>query len=143
MLLLILTTSVAFSQNNAASKPALFASYPNVINCNASELNRAFSIAGNQAVTLSLAGGFSFTGNVTSNVVKYSNLQTVVIKSPLFNNAIFHLSKRTNPDNSISFVGRIINQEYNDGYELKQDAAGNYQLRKIETEKVIQTCSGH
>jgi hypothetical protein len=140
-LLLIITGTAAFSQKAAASKPALFTAFPNVINCNAAELSRVFSAAANQTVNLSLAGNFSFTGTVTSNVVKYSNLQSVVIKSPVFSNAIFHLSKRTNPDNSITYVGRIINQDYNDGYELKQDVSGNYQLRKIETDRVIQNCS--
>jgi hypothetical protein len=38
-------------------------------------------------------------------------------------------------------VGRIINVNYFDGYELRKSAAGNYQLIKIETDKVIQPCS--
>ena len=65
-------------------------------------------------------------------------MQSAIIRSPVFNNAIFHISKRTNPDNSITYVGRIINQNYFDGYELKIDAFGNYHLIKIETDNVIQ-----
>jgi hypothetical protein len=41
----------------------------------------------------------------------------------------------------VSYQGRIINKNYFDGYELKKNAAGNYQLIKIEKENVIQVCS--
>ena len=78
---------------------------------------------------------------MVNNVVKYSNLQSAVIKSPAFHNSIFSISKITNKDNSISYVGRIVNKNYFDGYELKKNAAGNYQLIKMETDRVIQDCS--
>ncbi len=141
LLLFTITGVTAFSQKGQTNKPALFSAYPDVINCNVSELGRAFNEAVNQSVSLSLTNNFSFSGTISSNVVKYSNLQSVVIRSAAFGKAIFHLSKRTNPDNSITYVGRIIDQDYSDGYELKLDAAGNYQLRKIEIERVIQHCS--
>jgi hypothetical protein len=74
-------------------------------------------------------------------LVKYNNLQSLVIKSALFNNAIFSLSKRINDDNSITYIGRIIHFDYADMYELKQDVNGIYQLIKNETERVVQTCA--
>ena len=127
-----------FCQQPGAVKPKLFNNFPDIINCSVSELAGIFNSAEGQNINLSFSNNFIFGGTVISKVTKYSNLQSAIIKSPVFNNAIFHISKRTNPDNSITYVGLIINQNYFDGYELKIDAFGNYHLTKIETDKVIQ-----
>ena len=62
----------------------------------------------------------------------------MLVKSPSFNNALLCLSKRINDDNSITYVGRIINEKYADGYALVKDNAGNYSFTKIKTEDLIQ-----
>jgi hypothetical protein len=129
------------AQQTTAAKPKLFAAFPDVINCNVNEIARVFTIAQGQQANLALAGNFAFGGTVTANEVKYSTLQSAVVKSPSFGNAIFHVSKRIKPDNSVVYVGRIINEAYADGYELKRDANGNYQLIKIKTEVVIPDCN--
>jgi len=139
-LLCTLFATSGFSQGPGATKPKQFDNYPQIINCSAAELNRAFATTAGQSINLSFSDNFSFAGNVTDNAFKYSNLQSVVLKSAAFNNSIFSLSKRTEADNSITYVGRIINTNYFDGYELKKNASGNYQLIKIETDKVIQEC---
>ena len=133
----------AQAQTQNGTKPSLFNNYPGKIICSEQELSRVFNTAANQDISLSFSDNFIFTGKVTSNVVKYANLQTAVIKSPVFGDAIFALSKITNADRSTSYIGRIINKNYFDGYELKKDAANNYQLIKIETDRVIQDCSHH
>ncbi len=143
VMLCIIASSPVFAQQNTNSKPTLFSAFPDLINCSEAELSRAFTIAANQPATLALASNFSFGGTITSNEVKYSNLQSLILRSPVFSNAIFHLSKRINPDNSITYVGRIINLDYADGYELKQDANRQYQLVKMETARVIQDCGIH
>ena len=51
---------------------------------------------------------------------------------------MFSVSKRTNDDNSITYVGRIVNDKYSDGYELKSDSAGNYFLTKINMSEILQ-----
>ncbi|MBU9937672.1 MAG: hypothetical protein KTQ13_13540, partial [Ferruginibacter sp.] len=73
--------------------------------------------------------------------VKYDNLQSAVIKSAAYHNSIFSISRITNKDNTVSYVGRIVNKNYFDGYELKRDAAGNYRLVKMETDRAIPDCS--
>jgi hypothetical protein len=143
VLMLCFTASPVFSQQNTNSKPTLFTAFPDVINCSEAELTRAFSIQENQNINLALSGSFSFAGTVKSNIVKYSNLQSMVIRSPYFSDAIFNLSKVTKTDNSIVYVGRIINLAYADMYELKQDAGGNYQLIKLETARQLPDCSMH
>ena len=65
-------------------------------------------------------------------------LKSVVVKLNNLQGAILAISKRINDDNSISYVGRIINEQYADGYELKQDVNGNYFLNKIKTDDLIQ-----
>lgn len=130
--------SIAQQNNN---RPKLFSNFPDIINCSETELSRVFTIAEGQNISLSFSNNFIFAGNLSSSIVKYSNLHSTIIKSPVFNNAIFNLSKRINDDNSITYVGRIINTNYGDMYELKKDISGNYQLVKTETSYVIQDCA--
>ena len=141
LMLFALLSATAYSQNTTTAKPRLFANFPDRINCSITELSKVFTTAATRSIDLSFSDNFLFSGTVTSNVVKYANLQTVVIKSPRFGDAIFVLSKITVTDGSSNYVGHIINTKYFDGYDLKRDASGNYQLIKIETSKVIQDCS--
>jgi hypothetical protein len=141
LLLFIPTTITVKAQHPAGSKPELFSRYPEKINCTEAELSKVFAAATDQTISFSFSDNFLFSGIITSNVVKYSNLQTAVIRSAVFSDAIFVLSKITDENGSINYVGRIINQKYFDGYELKKDDANNYQLVKIETGRVIQDCS--
>ena len=136
--LLCLTSATGFSQTG--TKPKQFSNYPDVINCSEAELSKIFTAAAGQNINLSFSDNFSFAGPITSLVVKYSNLQSANIKSPLFNNSLLNISKRTNEDNSITYVGRIVNMDYFDGYELTKNTNGNYQLIKFETDRVIQHC---
>lgn len=139
MLLCSFIATPGYSQ--AVSKPKQFTHFPDVVNCTEAALSSIFNSTPGQHINLSFSDNFSFSGNVVNNVVKYSNLQSAVIKSPAFHNSIFSISRITNKDNTFSYVGRIINKNYFDGYELKKNAAGNYQLVKIETDRVIQDCS--
>lgn len=141
LLLLILLSATSYSQSTNTVKPKLFSNFPDKIYCTEAELSKAFTATVNQNISLSFSDNFLFNGAVTSNLVKYTNLQSVVVKSPVFGDAVFSLSKITNADNSVKYIGRIINKKYFDGFELKKDAFNNYQLIKIETDKVIQDCS--
>jgi hypothetical protein len=141
LLLLSFFTVTGFSQNTNTAKPKQFNNFPAVINCAEAVLNSIFNASPGQNISLSFSDNFLFAGSVTSTLVKYSNLQTAVIKSPALNNSIFSVSKIINKDKSVHYLGRIINKNYCDGYELKKNTAGNYQLIKIEKENVIQVCS--
>lgn len=138
-LMLSIIAMTGFSQNNPV-KPKQFNNFPGVINCTEAELSRVFNTASGQAISLSFSDNFIFSGNVKSNIVKYNNLQTAVIVSPDYSNTIFSVSKITDAGGSISYIGRIINKNYFDGFELKKNATGYYQLNKIETDRVIQDC---
>ena len=62
----------------------------------------------------------------------------VVIRSSSLDNTLFSFSKRIEEDSSVSYIGRIINEKYADGYELKKENDGTYSLNKIKTEELIQ-----
>ena len=141
LLLCVICSAVVHAQNPSGTKPSLFNNFPAKVICSEQELGRVFNSTANQDISLSFSDNFIFSGKVTSNVVKYANLQTAIIKSPAFGDAIFVLSKITNTDRTTGYVGRIINKNYFDGYELKKDASNNYQLIKIETDKVIPDCT--
>jgi hypothetical protein len=141
MLLFCILFSTTINAQNSSQKPALFSNFSSIINCPKAELNKAFTATANQNINFSFSDNFLFNGTVVSNVVKYANLHTVLIKSPAYGDAIFSLSKITGKDNTVSYTGRIINPKYADGYELKKDGFNNYKLVKIELSNILKDCS--
>ncbi|HMJ47450.1 MAG TPA: hypothetical protein VK498_08975 [Ferruginibacter sp.] len=140
MLLLILSAATGFSQGTSTPNLKIFENFPDEIALSATTLRDAFTSRNGDNISLQLGNNFNFTGVVLSNEIKYTNLRSIAIKSPSFNDAVFHLSQITNEDNSITFVGRIYTNAF-DGYEIKKDVAGNYIFRKFETKKILQDCS--
>ena len=101
-----------------------------------SELEKAFTIPEGAKVKINFAD-FSFEGIVTSSIKRYDNLYSVVVKAPGLNNTLLAISKRINDDKTISYVGRIINQKYADGFELRENN-GTYSMNKIRTDALIE-----
>lgn len=134
----MLTTGFCQSTN---PKPKQFNNFPEFINCNETELAKVFTALPGQNISLSFSNNFTFAGTVKSNLVKYVNLQSVVIEAPDYFNTIFSVSKITKGDGSIGYTGRIINKNFFDGFLLKKNASGAYQLKKIETDHLIQDCN--
>ena len=140
LVLLTLLAATSHAQNRKAVRPSLFKNFPDKIICTEAQLNSLFQYAQGANVSLSLTGNFTVSGPVSSNTVKYNNLQTVVIKLPAFNNTLFSLSKQTS-NNNTGFVGRIFNPAYADGFELKRGTNGTYHLAKIDLENILVDCS--
>ncbi len=139
-LLLSFLVTTGFCQDNNP-KPKQFSNFPEIINCSEEELSKVFTTPPGQNISLAFSNNFTFTGSIQSNLAKYSNLQSVVIVSPDYFNTIFSVSKISKADGTTSYVGRIINKNYFDGFELKKNASGAYQLKKVETDRVIQDCN--
>jgi hypothetical protein len=137
--LLSFIVMTGFSQSS--TKPKQFDNFPETINCSEQELAKVFNTSAGQAISLSFSNNFTFSGSVKNNIAKYANLQTAVVVSPAYSNTIFSVSKIANADGSTSYIGRIINKNYFDGFELKKNTSGNYQLIKMETDRVIQDCN--
>jgi hypothetical protein len=139
VLCIILVTSYnTNAQVTTSSRPLLFSNFSANIPTAAAELNKAFIGAEGSLIQLNFTTNFSITGTVFSSVQRYNNLSSVIIKVPSLHNSLLSISKRTNDDNTITYVGRIINEKYADGYELKKDNIGNYSFNKIKTEELIQ-----
>lgn len=126
------------AQSSRALRPDLFGGFSQKMATPVSELDKAFTAKVGTPVALKLNDQFSFSGIVSSSITKFNNLSTVIIKSAALHNALLCISKRINDDNTVTYVGRIINEQYADGYELKKDVQGNYSFNKIRTADLIQ-----
>jgi hypothetical protein len=138
-LLLSFIVVTGFCQTSV-QKPKQFSNFPSTIVCSEHELAKVFTTLPGQNISLSFSNNFTFTGTVKSNLSRYANLQSAVIVSPDHYNTIFNISKIIKADGSIAYVGHIVNKSYFDGYDLKKNAAGVYQLTKTESDRVIQDC---
>ena len=136
--LFILLAVTYSSKAQKAELPKLFNGVENKINYPKADLEKIFTKTKGSSFQISLPGNFSFTGTIVSTVQRYSNLKSFLIKSDVLHGAMFSVSKRINDDNSITYVGRIINDKYSDGYELKVDSAGKYFLNKINMNELLQ-----
>jgi hypothetical protein len=140
--LVLCITLIASYNTNAqvikSSRSNLFNNFSANIPTAVTELDKAFLGKEGSSIQLNFNNNFSFTGTVFSSVQRYSNLSSVIIKLPSLNNSLLSISKRINDDKTITYVGRIINEKYADGYELKKDNYGNYTFNKIKTEELIQ-----
>lgn len=141
MVLLTLFAVTISAQIKQPTKASLFATLPNIISVNEGKLNMFFATAKGENIKIALADNLTLSGAVTSNLAKFSNLQTVVVKLDAFKNSLLSLSKQTDEANNITYVGRIINPLYADGYELKRNTEGQYELIKIDLTKIYVTCN--
>jgi hypothetical protein len=141
ILLLITTCNFAFAQKSENSSKEIFAKFPVKINISQNLLSTTMNAKSGESVAVSFNQDFIFNGVVLSNEKVFNNLQTVIIKSPAFDNALFQLSKITNPNQTESYVGRIINVEASDAYLIAKDESNNYLLEKIELKSILQDCS--
>jgi hypothetical protein len=135
---IILMSSFAVqAQVNTSSRQSLFGRYSAKLPTAEKELDKAFNAKEGSEINLKFSN-FSFTGTVTSSVKRYDNLHSVIVKSTSLNNSLLSISKRINEDRTVTYVGRIINEKYSDGYELIKDSDGNYALNKVQTAELLQ-----
>ena len=131
----ILTNQRTQVQTN--NKSQLFRNNSQRVPAKVNELDKAFSAVEGSLIKLHFKN-FDFEGTITSSLKRYDNLYSVVIKSSSLDNTIFSLSKRINEDKTITYVGRMINENYADGYELIEAEEGGYFLNKIKTDVLLQ-----
>jgi len=141
VLLILLVITYSSQAQKAYELPKLFNGVGNKISYPKTELEKIFTKSKGCNIHISLPGNFTFTGTILSSVQRYKNLKSFIIKSDVLG-TMFSVSERINDDNSITYVGRIVNDKYSDGYELKVDAAGNYFLNKINMNELLQDSAG-
>jgi hypothetical protein len=131
------TTYTAGAQSPPSSRQNQFSKLSSKLATPLSELEKAFLAPEGTKLQLKFSN-LTFSGIVLSSVKKYDNLYKVVIKSSSLDNTLFSISKRIEEDSAVTYIGRIINEKYADGYELKKESDGSYSLNKIQTEDLIQ-----
>jgi hypothetical protein len=139
LLALCLIAILANAQEQQPAAKAAFNNFSAEIAIDPAALLIAMEANKGEQVNIPLSKEFSFNGNVISNENVYDNLQTIIIKSADYNNAVMQISKQT-INNTISYTGRIFGQGSTDGYHIKKDADGNYQLQKFELALIRQDC---
>jgi hypothetical protein len=139
VLVLFACTKVA-AQNSSSTKPSQFKNYPEKINCTAAQLAGVFTANIDATASLNFSNNFKFNGSLVSNTTKYGSMQCVVIKSNELNGTLFNVTRVIQKNGTVEYKGRIVNTKYADGYQLKKDASGNYQLIKFETDRLLQDC---
>lgn len=125
------------SQIQSSGRSQLFRNVSQRVPAKITELDKAFSAREGTSVKLQFKN-FEFEGTITSTIKRYDNLHSVLIKSSSLDNAVFSISKRIGDDKTITYVGRIIHENYADGYELIQEEDGSYMLNKIKTDVLLQ-----
>ncbi len=139
VLLLCLTTAISFAQKAADRKETLFSKLPQEIIIKQQVLAGAFLHKETELVSISFSDDFTFKGKVLSNEMKYSNLQTIIIRTDA--GVLLSLSKQWLPDNLISYSGRIMSQKATDGFLLKNEGHKKFYLQKFATENILQDCN--
>ena len=134
--LLSFICAAVFAQSD--TRPALFAAYPQTVPVTGATISHTLSYTTGETATITFSPQFSFTGKVIFNQQKYDNLKTVMLRSEV-DNTTFQLSRITNPDNSVVYAGRILNENSADGYLIKNDN-GVYRLQKTESQKILEPC---
>jgi hypothetical protein len=131
----------AFSQQTGSSKPSLFASFPSNIAISELSLQGILALQQDQETTLQFGNGFNFPCSVLRSDANIGNVKTVITRSSLFDNALFQLSVFTDERGVLNYTGRIMNVRAADGYVLEKTSSGTFELRKFETDSVLETCA--
>ena len=131
--MLIMALSTGFKANSQK----LFDAIPEKLQFENKLIEGVFNLNTGTSVNIKFSPNFGITGIIKSNQKIYENLQTVVIESSNYNNAKLFISKTTDDNKSIKYVGRIISRSAQDGFEIKTDIAGNGTLKKINLKEMI------
>jgi hypothetical protein len=125
-------TEKVFMNKQETNKPVLFASLPEKITISKDNLQYLFGSPLGKSVSLKAAdnNNFEFAGEIISSESKYGNsIQSIVMRCTNYEGANFTVSKITNADGAVSYVGRIVSMQHADIYELHQEA-GKFILAK-------------
>ena len=100
-------------------------------------ISSVFSLNPGTAINIKFSSQFHITGILKSNNKIYHNLQSVLIECTNYKNLKFFISKRVNQDLSISYVGRLISRNAEDGFEVVENKSGKSVLKKNSLKEMI------
>lgn len=130
----------AAAQQNAKSlpisqydfnKPKLFKELPDRIKVPLKNFDDVFNFEVGKTVDLPFASNFQFAGTVVSKAEDaQANVKSIVIKSTTNVGATLALSRIINPDNTITYRGRIMSFKHGDAYEIANENGLYYFVKK-------------
>ena len=113
------------------NKPKLFKELPDRINVPLKNFDNVFDFEVGKSVDLPFSSNFQFTGTVVSKAEDVaSNVKSIVIKSTDKVGATLALSRMINPDNTITYRGRIMSFKHGDAYEIANENGSYYLVKK-------------
>jgi hypothetical protein len=113
------------------NKPKLFKDLPDRINVPLKNFDNVFDFEVGKSVDLPFASNFQFSGTVVSKAEDVaSNVKSIVIKSTNKVGATLALSRMINPDNTITYRGRIMSFKHGDAYEIANENGSYYLVKK-------------
>ena len=113
------------------NKPKLFKDLPDRINVPLKNFDNVFDFEVGKSVDLPFSSNFQFTGTVVSKAEDVaSNVKSIVIKSTNKVGATLALSRMINPDNTITYRGRIMSFKHGDAYEIANENGSYYLVKK-------------
>lgn len=115
------------------NKPLLFRSFPDSIPVNIASFDRAVSFSQGEDVSVNISDNvqFPFPGKVMSIASKYGNsIQSVVIKSNVYDGAGLTISKVTESNGNIFYTGRIVSMKSGDLFELVKTESGYFLVKR-------------
>jgi|SRR5215203_3536399 len=124
------TKSLPISQYDF-NKPKLFKDLPDRIKVPLKNFDDVFDFEVGKTVDLPFASNFQFAGTVVSKAEDAeANVKSIVIKSTTKVGATLALSRIINPDNTITYRGRIMSFNHGDAYEIANENGLYYFVKK-------------
>jgi len=113
------------------NKPKLFKELPDRIKVPLKDFDGIFNFEVGKTVDLPFTSNFQFAGTVVSKAEDAdANVKSIVIKSSNKVGATLALSRIINPDNSITYRGRIMSFKHGDAYEIASENDIYYLVKK-------------
>jgi hypothetical protein len=111
------------------NKPKLFADLPDRVDFNPNNLANLLELKVGQSVNIPINSGFDFSGQVVSKSDDPKSI-SVVIRSTNRVGARLILTKITDENNTIKYIGRIISLKHADSYEIVSENNQYYFQKK-------------
>ena len=110
------------------NKPKLFSDLPKKMNLRVADMDLLFRFSIGDAIRVKATENFSLEGTVVSKSEEAS-VRSVVIRSSNRQGAIFTFTKTTAADGSVNYLGRMLNRNNGDAFEIVKEN-GQYVLLK-------------
>lgn len=140
-LLLAFLAISGYAQSGKLVHKSHFNHHPKAIAVTTQELQQLFAIATGKSVQMNLGNTLPLSGTVTKRFQQGTQLETMLIELPAYDNLVFTLSKRNLSNNRFVFIGHLYERNRTDGYELQLNASGHYQLTKVQVATIAEDCT--